>query len=1099
MTLVDTESRARALTDFGSTLLVQAAAGTGKTSIMAGRVAMLLAGGCPPKDIAAITFTELAASELSHRIRDTIDDLLGGNIPAFLQCALPNGLGAQHKAALAQASRNLDELTATTIHGFCQAIIRSHSVAAGLDPGSRVMNEAAADAMFDGLFSRWLTSRLSGTTAGPDDPIAVLSRENPLGVVELLKKLARLRRKHRTARPVPEPLRERLDVDFTQTVTEFSRWYAAAPGEARTAIVIADLQKLATFYTDALASRPSFSDLWRLAHPQHLGSMRKRNNELEPYRKKTAWKSAHGPTRGEQLNGQAEALFEAANRAYRTLLGAISRALVASVSDAMDALILSFAEQKRAAAVLDFDDLLLHARDLVTGHEDIRQAVGRRYPYILVDEFQDTDPVQTDILFHIAAEARPARWHEAVLRPGALFLVGDPKQAIYRFRGADINVYELARAAVARQPTGAVVEITANFRSQKGIIDHVNACFEPVLSGSAQPGYVRLSATIESAAHGLPCVAKATIPVPFGASAAEQRDAEADTIADICSRLIGSITISRPDGTRSPLQPGDIALLAPSHSELWRYERALEERRISVASQAGKALMLRQETQDLLALVRVLAHPFDTLAFGALMRGPLVGLNEQQLLDITASLPPIEGRESAFFTVLTDPKNVTNPVASSVLITLQQLRRRARVTTPMLLISEAIERLHIRVVLSARHGVRRARALANIDALIERARPYGVAGLQAFVEDLQRDWEGKIPTPEGRSDVAEETIEIVTMHSSKGLEWPVVIPINSGTEFPPPEAFLHRKSDDTLHWVLQGVAPPDLELARDEEGANDARERERTWYVACTRARDLLIIPHLPSPQTGSWARIMDLGQSRLPELDLSHLPATTAKRAVDSRNMQTLGRFEAEAAKIALASPPITWRHPSDHDPDRATASETEVSIVSDVIEVSADAVGAGRLRGILLHKLMEEFLTGELEEDEAATSDRARVLLRQLAPPELHDGPDLPDPTELAATALQSIRLPDVARLRPRLVPEIALWSVDGNDYLAGRADAVAITDDRADAVLDWKSDINPSSHDRQRHVAQLAEYLTVAEAARGAIVYMSLREVVWVSRPT
>jgi hypothetical protein len=225
--------------------------------------------------------------------------------------------------------------------------------------------------------------------------------------------------------------------------------------------------------------------------------------------------------------------------------------------------------------------------------------------------------------------------------------------------------------------------------------------------------------------------------------------------------------------------------------------------------------------------------------------------------------------------------------------------------------------------------------------------------------------------------------------------------------------------------------------------------------------------------------------------------PATAAKRAVDTRNIQTLDRFEAEAAKVALASPPITWRRPSDHDPDRPTASEAEVSIVSDVLEGSADAIGAGRLRGILLHKLMEEFLTGELDEDEAATCDRAQVLLRQLAPTESQDPADLPDPTELAATALQSIRLPQVVELRSRLVPEIALWSVDGNNYLAGRADAVAIIDGRADAVLDWKSDISPSTRDRQRHVEQLADYLTVAEAARGAIVYMSLGEVVWVSR--
>lgn len=130
MMLVDQQARCRAMTDFLSILLVEAAAGTGKTSLMAGRVAMMLAAGHQPDDIAAITFTELAASELARRIRETIDTLLAGNVPAFLKSVLPQGLSEQQRDALVAASPRLDELTATTIHGFCQAIIRSHGVQA---------------------------------------------------------------------------------------------------------------------------------------------------------------------------------------------------------------------------------------------------------------------------------------------------------------------------------------------------------------------------------------------------------------------------------------------------------------------------------------------------------------------------------------------------------------------------------------------------------------------------------------------------------------------------------------------------------------------------------------------------------------------------------------------------------------------------------------------------------------------------------------------------------------------------------------------------------------------------------------------------------
>lgn len=694
MTLADIAQRKRVLTDLGKTLLVEAAAGTGKTSLMAGRVAMLLASGVDPKHVAAITFTEPAAAELALRIRGTIDALLAGNVPKVLKPVLPNGLPDAQRAALVTASRSLDELTATTIHGFCLTVIRSHAVAARLDPGSKVMDAATADAMFDSVFARWLTDRLSGAGGtGADDPVAVLSQNDPLNIAERLRQLAVLRRKHPTARPLAMPT-GRPDIAFVDAVREFARWYAASPGDGPTAELVADLETLAAFYTDALADNLPFGELWRLASPQRVNWMRRYALELKPYRRKTAWKKANGDQDGARLSAEAEACFDRADNAYRTLLGHIGQALITSTSAALDGMIERYAAQKRAAAVLDFDDLLHHARALVTGREEVRQALGRRYRHIFVDEFQDTDPNQAEILFLIGAEVRPATWREAVLRPGALFLVGDPKQAIYRFRGADIGVYAEARTNVERTSGGAVVQVTANFRSRRGLIAYYNDRFETVLSQTEQPGYVALSHTIEDSEDGPPCITKLTIDLPPGERANAVRDAEAAAVADACARLIGAFEVTREDGSHSPLRPGDIALLAPTGADLWRYERALEARRISVASQAGKTLMLRQETQDTLALLRALADPRDTLAFGALLRGPLVGLTDDELLQITAGLP-----EGSAFTIRTDPATVAHPLARIVLEKLQHLRRRAPVTTPLLLLSETIEQLHVRVVL----------------------------------------------------------------------------------------------------------------------------------------------------------------------------------------------------------------------------------------------------------------------------------------------------------------------------------------------------------------------------------------------------------------
>ena len=1098
MNLSDESNRRAALTDLASSLLVEAAAGTGKTSLMAGRVAMLLAEGAQPDSIAAITFTELAASELSLRIRGYVHELLQGRIPSVFACALPKGLTKDQMLNLAQSAKRLDELTASTIHGFCQDVITSYAVEADLDPGAKVVDAADANGIFEAAFLIWLIDRLSKSD-DPSDPILVLSKSDPLKFVDTLKDLASLKRRHPTAGVVPMRPGARADIEFADAVDEFAGWAARTKREAKTEALLTGLRQLADFFRDCFASPPSFSRLWELASPPRVGAMKNKLNDLAPYRRKSAWKELYGAEDGERINAEAEVLFDRAESAYRSLLGQIANGLVGPLSSVLDEVIADYSWRKRAAAALDFDDLLLRAHELVHRNEAVREALGRRYRHIFVDEFQDTDPIQAAFIFQIAAEKRNDHWQDVRVRPGALFLVGDPKQAIYRFRGADIRAYMEARKAMEAQQGGRVIQVTANFRSRKGLLDHVNDCFHLVLSASTQPGYVKLTHAIEDPDGAPPAVMKATINLPPDPSSETQREAEADAVADICARLIGSVDIVRADGSRSPLKPGDIALLTPTGTELWRYERALEQQGLSVASQAGQTLFLRQATQDVVALMRVLADPLDTLAFGALLRGPLVGLTDAELLDIAEELrsSAASDNDPERFTVLTRARRVQHPLARQVLEALQLLRKRVATTTPMLLLSEAAELLQIRVVLAARYGNRSARALANLDSLIEMARPYAVAGLRNFAYDLQRHWEAKTPKPEGRTDASDGAIEIVTMHSSKGLEWPVVIPINTATILRSPPEFVHRQSDNTLHWVLGGVTPTDLLGARQEEEQNQARERERVWYVACTRARDMLILPHLKEASTRSWSKTVDLGHARLPEIRLKDFPKSKPPAQAPLENKQTPEVFAAQAMQVVRASPDIEWKRPSDKDQDRAETFEITPGETAGPLNSPVPLTG-GRLRGILLHKLMEEFLTGELAEDEASAQARARVLLGELVGVQgLADG-TWPDPDEAAKTAFSTLRLPEVTSLRAGMSAEIPIWaSQAAGSVLAGRADAMAIDrNGTITAVFDWKSDVAPSPADRTQHAGQLSDYLSATGAPRGAVVYMTLGETVWVT---
>ena len=236
------------------------------------------------------------------------------------------------------------------------------------------------------------------------------------------------------------------------------------------------------------------------------------------------------------------------------------------------------------------------------------------------------------------------------------------------------------------------------------------------------------------------------------------------------------------------------------------------------------------------------------------------------------------------------------------------------------------------------------------------------------------------------------------------------------------------------------------------------------------------------------------------PELDLTGLLPATATTPPQPFNLQTAELFVEESRRMAAAAPALSWRIPSTHDRDRTEALEPSVRNVDDAFEF-VPPIGGGRVRGIVLHKLMEEFLTGELDDsDPACVADRAEDLLLELKGLEGTKSATDPDPAEMARTAAATLKFADVAGFRPHLVPEVPVWSNLGDgQFMAGRADAVAMRGKECLAVLDWKSDISPSRDDRSSHIAQLKDYIKTIGAPKGAIVYMSLGEVVWVQPQT
>ncbi|WP_264583371.1 UvrD-helicase domain-containing protein [Rhodoblastus acidophilus] len=1125
MTLPDAPARLTALIDHGRTLLVEAGAGSGKTALMAGRVAVMLTAGVAPRDIVAITFTEAAASELLERIEKFASQLQQGKIPTELRQALASPLSPEQRENIESGCRTLDEITCTTIHGFCQQLVRPYPVETGVDPGAQIIDPAAAELAFHDLMEAWLSARFGRDRSaeglgrippmtgagGEDDFFAELVNISPDKAVSLIEKAADFLKEHRTATAPSQTPDPAIFSSLVSAVEDFASWYnGCGVVEEKTEEVVTDLARVAEIARNLVGGPISGKIIAQMLAHKRPSACKSDTTDFKTWGKKTKWKDAakaagkSGPF-GETLSAAGEAHYWNCDAAYGAFCGALGQLAFHRFVAEFDTLKDIYARYKRDAALMDFDDLLHHAKDLLANSEPVRQALAARYPRILVDEFQDTDPLQAEILWRLAGEGtQGGAWQDRKIRPGALFLVGDPKQAIYRFRGADVATYLMAKKALADHDPSAILEISANFRSQPAILQFVNDNFADMLDvAQGQPGFSALAPVRQPGEQ--PAVATFDIIIEDrhrnekGLIAKELRREESKIVADLVQRLIGSYPVWDKDlGDYRTAGAGDIALLAPTGTSLWLYERALENRDISIATQAGKGFFNRQEVQDLIAVARAISDRRDTLALGALLRGPVVGLTEEEIADEILHLQGAIGSPRPLH-LWTNAEQVKNPILKRTLGILQNLARKARRATPHQLMAEAVEELKIRPILKARYRRGAERALANVELVLEMARPYAARGIAEFSRAMWERWDDTESQAEGRPDAEVDAVSIVTMHSSKGLEWPIVIPINSMTKLFSKDQFLYRRQDDSVHFAVLDFASPDYDAVKQAEADELRRERVRLWYVALTRARDLLLLPLQSERSNDDWLSLLTLDLASAPKFDPSTFTGKAVAAPSTAANAQDIKTWQAEAAAIVANERTITWRQPSRHEQGADhPVSEFAIftgpeAVAEQPPDVETPVIQGGRERGLVLHKLIEEVLTGETSEAEDALQARAAELLAEMG---LTDNPEPANgcnSAELAASVLRGLRLPEIVALRPLLRPEVSIFSsvADGANFemTSGVADALALGPDGSiDMVVDWKSDVEPDAKTVELYRGQVRDYLAATSAQTGLIVFLT-----------
>ena len=851
--LADQAARDRIRTALGETLVVEAAAGTGKTTELVRRIVRVLAtGAAAVQDIVAVTFTEKAAGELRLRLREEIE------------VARTSAADPAEASRLDDAVQALEDARISTIHGFCADLLRERPVEAGVDPLFRVLTEGQADRLFDRAFDDWFSAIVEAPPDGVRRSLRRSVRGGGPGAAEEgpVDRLRQAARALREWRDFPEPWRgEDFDRDtaLAMLVEAIQGFAALTARPARTSDnLYADTAPVRRL--SAALARQSASDPFDADGAEALVVDLARDRTFRQRARKGSGAS-YGPgvTRLQVL--EARTALTDALTAFQVVADAdLAARLHAELGDA----VARYEALKAREGALDFLDLLLKTRDLLVRDAPVRAAFQRRFRRIFVDEFQDTDPLQADILL-LLASSQPAITSRAEVRPepGKLFLVGDPKQSIYRFRRADVDLYlEIVDQLVACGATRVTLE--ASFRSVPDIQHAVNHAFAGVLDRPGVPGvrvapYVPL-APVREPRPEQPAVVALPVPKPYAFRGISGRAIDA-SLPDAAAAWIdwvvhqsGWTVTERGVPEPVPVSARHICLLfrrfVSFGEDVTRpYVTALEARGIPHLLVGGRAFHGREEIETLRSALAAIEWPDDQLSVFATLRGPLFAIGDEELFEyrhLAHGFHPFRVPETL-------PAHLA-PVAEAcaVLRRLHRDRNRRPVADTVTGVLDAV-RAHAGFVL--RPGGEQV--LANVLHVAELARQYELDGGMSFRGFVERLHDEATRAQAAEAPVLEEGtdgVRLMTVHKAKGLEFPIVLLADITARLAPAEA--GRTVDQHRRLCAQrlgGWLPVELREAQAGECEQERREGERIAYVAATRARDVLVVPAIGDEPFDGW------------------------------------------------------------------------------------------------------------------------------------------------------------------------------------------------------------------------------------------------------
>jgi ATP-dependent exoDNAse (exonuclease V) beta subunit len=1086
--VADEEQRRAAIAERERNVLIDAGAGTGKTTILVRRLVSLIA---PDDDqrhalsirrVAAITFTRRAAGELRLRIRERL-----------LETLAERDLSETRRTRLHEALAGLDTAHVGTIHSFADRLLRLRPIEADLSPSYEIVEdeEELVRETFAQLLHGAETGTLGDLLAGSpaqaraaetaDIVLSALasgidaeSKEREYDTLWGLDGLVAAFVRHRDVPPPDAPAAD-LDLEeFRRYARELVSLTATLTGDS---LGVASFRKFARCLEDACRETDAAT-----VYRQVVGREPKKSGVTMAYFDRDpdawrAWKAFNGDTTKHPVR---------ATPLRDDLLKPLYRWMGTRLVRMFPVVVELYERAKRRHRAVDQIDLLVKLRDLLAKDPSSRGFYQGLFDHVFVDEFQDTDPLQAEIVLYLCErEPRARNWNEVELAAGKLTVVGDPKQSIYRFRRADVAMYDDVRKTVAAGPHLSV-RLSVNFRSARSLIGWFNDRFESLLGSAPEPGVLFHAETGQAFhqpldAHRDDDGAPRVHVVPFERSddttVGPYRALEAQVLARYLRWLVEARRFRILDPTTAELREvgyGDVAVLAISTPALGPLFRELDRAGVPYGARGGTLFLDDPLHKQFLLGLRAIADRDDGIAQAALLRPPFFALD---LADLVWERAAGEGGGGA---------EVER--AREAMAIVRDLRRRRLQRSPGATARDLLERTAFaRSVARGPNGPQRLTRLRELCLLLEQeaaARGLDYDGVTARL----REWVARPVQLDPPRPVGASAVQIMTVHQAKGLEFPVVVLWDSMCELATRESQAQspwRVGRDGRAWLialakLKWEEPPGGELSKREKRYADM-ERRRVVYVAATRARDLLVVPKATAagPKHVAGALLAGCPANLVEELPIYVLgrgAPWASDNAPDesSREVQVWPQLEQEigprwAAAAREAALPLflpvpvsgAWQRLSEDD-------ET-------IVPLPKRAGRYGALFGETVHAAIGRGLAGN------SPLDAVRLVAGRTGLTEHLDAAAAD--VERALAVLQREGLSEAPG--PRLRLEYPLAAPDGKgSLLIGYADLVAVRDGRA-LILDFKTDRPPHGAVENTHpdyVAQLRAYASLLRAGGG-----------------